>query len=128
MLADYPLLKQRSPLIEMGLTKKNTHAILKQRGVRRPWVYEIGMPNGNCIGCVKSSSPNYWALIRKWFPEVFERRNNQARRRRLTVMFGQEDVVTGFLQVLSHGQAHDAGADESDFSHDLSPLDRTSVV
>src|SRR3546814_13508863 len=55
MLADYPLLKQRSPLIEMGLTKKNTHAILKQRGVRRPWVYEIGMPNGNCIGCVYRS-------------------------------------------------------------------------
>src|SRR3546814_11886251 len=87
MLADYPLLKQRSPLIEMGLTKKNTHAILKQRGVRRPWVYEIGMPNGNCIGCVKSSSPNYWALIRKWFPEVFERRNNQARR------FGARPVI-----------------------------------
>src|SRR3546814_2102239 len=71
----------------MGLTKKNTHAILKQRGVRRPWVYEIGMPNGNCIGCVKSSSPNYWALIRKWFPEVFERRNNQARR------FGARPVI-----------------------------------
>src|SRR3546814_311241 len=54
MLADYPLLKQRSPLIEMGLTKKNTHAILKQRGVRRQWGYENGMPNGNCKGCVKS--------------------------------------------------------------------------
>lgn len=87
MKIDFPLLKQRSPLIEMGLTKKNTHSILKQHGIRRPWVYEIGMPNGNCIGCVKSSSPNYWALIRKWFPDVFERRNDQARR------FGARPVI-----------------------------------
>src|SRR3546814_14496281 len=55
MLADYPLLKQRSPLIEMGLTKKNTHAILKQRGVRRPWVYEIGMQIGRA-SCRESVS------------------------------------------------------------------------
>ena len=87
MLNDYPLLRQRSPLIEMGLKKRDTHAMLKQHGVRRPWVYEIGMPNGNCIGCVKSSSPNYWALIRKHFPETFERRNDQARR------FGARPVI-----------------------------------
>jgi len=89
MVADYPELRQRAPLIEMGLTKKDTHAILKQHGVRRPWVYEIGMPNGNCIGCVKSSSPAYWALIRQWFPEVFARRNEQARR------FGAKLVIIG---------------------------------
>jgi len=87
MQDEFPLLKQRSPLIEMGLKKKDTHAILKQHGIKRPWVYEIGMPNGNCIGCVKSSAPNYWALIRKWFPEVFERRNDQARR------FGAKPVI-----------------------------------
>ncbi len=87
MKIDFPLLKQRSPLIEMGLTKRDTHAILRQHGIKRPWVYEIGMPNGNCIGCVKSSSPNYWALIRQHFPEVFERRNDQARR------FGARPVI-----------------------------------
>lgn len=87
MLVDYPLLHQRSPLIEMGLKKADTHAILRQHGIRRPWVYDIGMPNGNCIGCVKSSSPNYWALIRKYFPEVFARRNDQARR------FGARPVI-----------------------------------
>jgi hypothetical protein len=89
MVADYPMMKQRSPLIEMGLKKKDTHAILKQHGIRRPWVYEIGMPNGNCIGCVKSSSPNYWALIRKFFPLVFARRNEQCRR------FGAKLVIIG---------------------------------
>jgi hypothetical protein len=65
MLKNYPLLKQRAPLIEMGLKKADTHAILKQHGIKRPWVYEIGMPNGNCPGCVKATSPNYWALIRR---------------------------------------------------------------
>ncbi|MDG2513478.1 hypothetical protein P7B04_12300 [Sphingobium yanoikuyae] len=87
MLADYPLLKQRSPLIEMGMTKKQTHAFLRDHGIRRPYVYDIGMPNGNCLGCVKSSSPNYWALIRQHFPEVFARRNEQARR------FGARPVI-----------------------------------
>lgn len=89
MIEDYPLLKQRAPLIEMGLTKRDTHAILAQHGVRRPLVYDLGMPNGNCLGCVKSSSPNYWALIRKEFPEVFERRNDQCRR------FGARLVILG---------------------------------
>lgn len=87
MLADYPLLRQRSPLVEMGLKKRDTHAILRQHGIKRPYVYDIGFPNGNCIGCVKSSSPNYWALIRQHFPEVFARRNDQARR------FGAKPVI-----------------------------------
>lgn len=89
MLADYPLLRQRSPLIEMGLKKRDTHDILRQHGVKRPLVYDLGMPNGNCLGCVKSSSPSYWALIRKEFPEVFARRNDQARR------FGAKPVILG---------------------------------
>lgn len=89
MQEDYPLLHQRAPLIEMGLKKKDTHEILRQHGIRRPYVYEIGMPNGNCIGCVKSSSPAYWALIRKHFPEVFQRRNEQCRR------FGARLVIIG---------------------------------
>lgn len=80
MVADYPLLKQRAPLIEYGLKKRDTHEILRQHGVKRPIVYDLGMPNGNCIGCVKASSPAYWALIRKHFPETFARRCEQARR------------------------------------------------
>ena len=105
MLADYPLLKQRAPLIEMGMTKKDTHEILRQHGIRRPIVYDLGMPNGNCLGCVKSSSPNYWALIRKEFPEVFARRNEQGRRfgARLVILRrekgedGKVHNVRGFL-------------------------------
>lgn len=89
MIEDYPFLQQCSPLIDMGLKKRETHAILRQHGVKRPLVYDLGMPNGNCIGCVKSSSPNYWALIRKHFPEVFQRRNDQCRR------FGARLVILG---------------------------------
>lgn len=87
MVEAHPLLKQQSPLIASGIKKRDTHRMLAEAGIRRPYVYEIGMPNGNCIGCVKSSSPNYWALIRQHFPEVFERRNDQARR------FGARPVI-----------------------------------
>lgn len=93
MLIDYPLMRQRAPLIERGMKKRDTHAFLAAHGIRRPWVYEIGMPNGNCLGCVKSSSPNYWALIRKWFPDVFARRCEQARRfgARLVIIAREKD-------------------------------------
>ena len=80
MLADYPELNQRSPLIDIGMTKVETHGFLSSHGVRRPYVYDIGMPNGNCLCCVKATSPNYWALMRKYFPLVFARRAEQSRR------------------------------------------------
>lgn len=113
MLADYPLLKQRSPLIEIGMKKKDTHAFLREAGIRRPWVYEIGMPNGNCLGCVKSSSPNYWALIRQHFPEVFDRRNDQCRRfgARLVILGRRKDEtgktvnIRGFLDEIPANQS-----------------------
>ncbi|PAL23559.1 hypothetical protein [Sphingopyxis sp. GW247-27LB] len=89
MVANHANLHQRAPLIEMGIKKRDTHEILKKNGIRRPFVYEIGMPNGNCLGCVKASSPNYWSLIRKWFPEVFKRRSEQCRR------FGARLVIIG---------------------------------
>jgi hypothetical protein len=73
-------LLQRSPLIEIGMTKAQTHAFIALVGPRRPLVYDLGMPNGNCLCCVKASSPNYWAHQRSHFPEVFARRNTQARK------------------------------------------------
>lgn len=32
-----------------------------------------GILTGNCIPCVKATSPSYWALVRKHFPAQFER-------------------------------------------------------
>lgn len=80
MKREYAELKQRSPLIEMGMKKLDTHAFLAEAGIRRPYVYDIGMPNGNCLCCVKASSPNYWAHQRKHFPLVFARRAAQCRK------------------------------------------------
>jgi 3'-phosphoadenosine 5'-phosphosulfate sulfotransferase (PAPS reductase)/FAD synthetase len=80
MQTEYPLLKQRSPLVDIGMRKTDTHAYLADHGIRRPYVYEIGMPNGNCLCCVKASSPNYWAHQRKYFPLVFARRAAQCRK------------------------------------------------
>lgn len=79
MQTAYPLLKQRAPLIDLGMKKAETHAYLEECKIKRPYVYDIGMPNGNCLCCVKATSPNYWAHQRLHFPEVFARRAAQSR-------------------------------------------------
>ncbi len=80
MVAEYPNLLQRAPLIERGITKEGCFAILERAGIRRPRIYDLGWPNGNCIGCVKMTSPDGWARTRKHYPEIFERRAEQSRR------------------------------------------------
>jgi len=75
-----PGLLLRFPLIERGVTKAACFALLEGAGINRPRVYDMGYPNGNCPGCVKASSPDYWALVRKMHPEVFARRADQCRR------------------------------------------------
>lgn len=77
MVENYPAMKQRAPLIERGLIKESCLAMIERAGISPPRVYALGFPNANCIGCVKASSPNYWSLVRKHFPEVFERRADQ---------------------------------------------------
>ena len=95
MKDSYPDLKQVAPLIDLGITKSQSHKILSNAGIVRPVVYDLGMPNGNCLGCVKATSPNYWALIRKEFPDVFERRSEQSRKfgARLTRIKGQRIFI-----------------------------------
>lgn len=63
----------RFPLIEKGLTKRACLAILEDLGIRPPITYALGLPNANCIPCPKAQSFGYWALIRKEWPEEFER-------------------------------------------------------
>ena len=76
----YPQMKQRAPLIERGLNKEACLAMIERAGIKPPRVYALGYPNANCVGCVKATSPNYWALVRKTHPETFERRAEQSRR------------------------------------------------
>lgn len=80
MQANYPGMKQRAPLIERGLTKEACLAMIERAGIKPPRVYALGYPNANCIGCVKATSPNYWALVRQTHPETFKRRAEQSRR------------------------------------------------
>lgn len=75
-----PGLAVRFPLIERGLTKAACFSLLERAGIMRPRIYDMGYPNGNCPGCVKASSPDYWALVRLRHPEVFARRAEQCRR------------------------------------------------
>lgn len=93
MLATYPEMKQRHPLIEAGLTKANVLAIVQGAGIDLPPMYALGFQNNNCIPCVKATSPAYWALIRQHFPAEFDRMAKLSRElgARLTIV-GREKV------------------------------------
>lgn len=70
---NYPELIVVAPLIERGITKANCLALLQDVGISPPRTYAMGFPNANCLktGCVKSTSPDYWALFRQEFPDRF---------------------------------------------------------
>ncbi|MDM2993399.1 hypothetical protein [Citrobacter sp. CK195] len=67
-------------LIDAGMTKGDCFMALLDAGIALPRIYELGYPNANCIGCVKSTSPTYWNHVRKVHPEVFQQRAEQSRR------------------------------------------------
>jgi len=67
-------------LVSSLTTKDDCFKILNKANIRLPEIYSMGFPNANCVGCVKASSPTYWNLVRKLFPEVFEQRAEQSRR------------------------------------------------
>jgi hypothetical protein len=70
---NFPELNIQTPLIDAGLTKEAVLAMVENAGIELPVMYRLGFHNNNCIPCVKATSPNYWALIRKEFPEQFAR-------------------------------------------------------
>lgn len=75
----YPELTIETPLIDRGLTKAACIDLIIRAGIKPPITYELGLPNANCIPCCKATSPDYWALIRKTFPEQFTRMAKLAR-------------------------------------------------
>tara|TARA_B100000575_G_C23001832_1_gene577247 strand:- start:228 stop:974 length:747 start_codon:yes stop_codon:yes gene_type:complete len=68
-----------TPLVDEGITKQGCFDILLAEGIKLPEIYSFGYPNANCIGCVKASSPTYWNLVRKTFPDVFNARCKTSR-------------------------------------------------
>jgi hypothetical protein len=71
--ANYPEVSARAPLIEREITKANCLALMQDTGIAPPRTYAMGFPNANCLkrGCVKATSPSYWALFREKFPDRF---------------------------------------------------------
>lgn len=67
-------------LIDACLTKADCFRVIESAGLVLPRKYAEGYPNGNCIGCVKATSPTYWNLVRRQDPEVFADRAEQSRR------------------------------------------------
>lgn len=61
-----------TPLIEAGLTKADTIAMIERAGIKVPAMYLMGYNNNNCIGCPKGGI-GYWNKIRRDFPETFDR-------------------------------------------------------
>jgi hypothetical protein len=66
-------------LVDAGITKADCFEIVRQAGIQRPRIYDMGYPNANCIGCVKATSPTYWNLVREKHPEIFEQRAKLSR-------------------------------------------------
>lgn len=67
-------------LIQEGIGKADCYGILDVAGVKMPRIYSYGLPNANCIGCVKATSPTYWNLIRERYPKEFADRAAQSRK------------------------------------------------
>lgn len=67
-------------LIERGMTKDDCGKMLVSLGIKMPEVYDLGMPNANCVGCVKATSPTYWNLIRKIDIDRFNKMSETSRR------------------------------------------------
>jgi len=76
MRINNPELYVRFILAYRGITKAEC---LKMLPMKLPAMYDLGFVNNNCLGCVKATSPKYWNLTRKHFPDVFARRAEQSR-------------------------------------------------
>jgi len=74
-----PKQSHRFPLIEEGMDKQKAHQVLMASGIKRPFMYDLGYHNNNCIGCVQGGM-GYWNKIRIDFPDVFKKRAKMERK------------------------------------------------
>jgi len=82
------------PLLDM--TKEDCHGLLKDAGIARPKMYDMGYPNNNCVGCVRGGM-GYWNKTREDFPEVFYGRSKLER------LIGHSCIKDCFLDELPKG-------------------------
>lgn len=76
---DHPDLDLEWILQDAMLNKDDCLRMIVDAGIVLPTMYALGYRNNNCIGCVKATSAKYWDMIRRDFPEAFERRAKQSR-------------------------------------------------
>jgi hypothetical protein len=74
------------PLFDKNLNKANVHFLIKEKGIKLPWMY-AKYKNNNCIGCIKGGK-GYWNQIRKDFPDVFAARAAMERKIGATIING----------------------------------------
>jgi 3'-phosphoadenosine 5'-phosphosulfate sulfotransferase (PAPS reductase)/FAD synthetase len=67
-------------LIDEKITKDDCFKIVMDANIELPYIYKMGYPNANCIGCVKASSSTYWNHVRKMHPDVFKERAEFSRK------------------------------------------------
>lgn len=116
-----------TPLIEAGLRKVDCLAMIERAGIELPAMYRLGFQNNNCIGCPKGGR-GYWNMIRKHFPEQFERMAKL--QRTLNTNFWQEPDGSGlFLDQLdpNRGVQHDEPTIECGVVCDSTELDEVDA-
>jgi len=111
---NYPDMQIRTPLIDAGIDKRACIAMIENAGIAVPAMYRLGFQNNNCIPCVKATSPNYWANVRKHFPNEFDRMAQLSRRLdvRLTRFGGERRFID---EIPSDHPLTDAIAPSCDF-------------
>jgi 3'-phosphoadenosine 5'-phosphosulfate sulfotransferase (PAPS reductase)/FAD synthetase len=105
------------PLIDRGLTKNDTLAMVERAGIELPVMYRLGYRNNNCIACPKGGA-GYWNRIRVDFPDHFARMADLSRRKgaRLVQVTREGRRVHVFLDELRTGDGrHDEPAPSCSF-------------
>lgn len=77
LLDTEPEIQYYAPLHELGITKKQCFAEMREAGISLPMMYQLGYHNNNCKGCVKAAGAGYWNKVRVDFPMVFAERSMQ---------------------------------------------------
>ena len=72
-------LRIECPLYSAKIKKQQCLEMIHAAGIELPIMYRLGFNNNNCIGCVKAEGPDYWLLVKKYFPDVFWKRAKQER-------------------------------------------------
>jgi len=60
------------PLIDECVTKEDCLEIIRRQGIEIPKMYKLGFRCNNCIPCIQAGKGS-WNLVRKHFPDVYNR-------------------------------------------------------